>query len=134
MRITNRILLDANFVFFEKFSKKIVDMVSYFFTKMVKMRVVSKKTLEEYYKKHPDSKGSLLAWHEKITSTNWIDFNHLKAGFGAVDFVGNNHYVFNIKGNSHRLVAVIQFTPQRALIRFIGTHAMYDKINDISNI
>ncbi len=98
------------------------------------MRVISKKTLETYYQKHPDSKGSLLAWYEKITSTNWVDFNHLKATFGAVDYVGNNHYVFNIRGNTYRLVVVVQFIPQRALIRFIGTHAEYDKIKDISNI
>lgn len=98
------------------------------------MRVISKKALEQYYQKHPDSRGALLAWHEKFVSENWVDFNHLKTAFRSVDFVGCNHYVFNIKGNSYRLVVVVQFVPQRALIRFIGTHAEYDKIKDIANL
>lgn len=98
------------------------------------MRVISKKTIEDYYTAHPDSRGALLAWYERITSTDWRDFNHLKSGFPSVDFVGNNHYVFNIRGISYRLVVVIQFVPQRALVRFIGTHAEYDKIKDIAFI
>ncbi len=98
------------------------------------MRVISKKTLENYYTTHPDTKGALLAWYKMITSTDYTDFNHLKADFQTVDFVGNNHYVFNIRGNKYRLVVVVQFTPHRVLIRFIGTHAEYDKIKDISKI
>lgn len=98
------------------------------------MRVISKRKIQEYYAKHPNSRGALLSWYEKFTSDNWIDFNHLKTAFPSTDYVGNNHYVFNIKGNDYRMVVVIQFTPQRALIRFIGTHAEYDKIKDIGFI
>lgn len=98
------------------------------------MRVISRKKLIEYYEKHSDAKTPLLTWYKCFTSTEWRDFNHLKTTFPTADFVGNNHYVFNIKGNSHRLVVVIQFTPQRALIRFIGTHTDYDKIKNIAFI
>lgn len=98
------------------------------------MRVISKRTIQEYYERHPDSKSSLLAWYEIFTSKDWEDLNDVKKVFPSADFVGNNHYVFNIKGNKYRLVVVIQFTPQRALIRFIGTHAEYDKIKDIAFI
>lgn len=98
------------------------------------MRVISKRTIEAYYTNHPDCKSSLLAWYERFTQTEWRDFNHIKTAFPSTDYVGNNHYVFNIRGNSHRLVIVIQFIPQRGLIRFIGTHAEYDKIKDISNL
>ncbi len=98
------------------------------------MRIISKRTIEAYYEKHPETKGPLLAWHERFIQTDWVDFNHLKKAFPSADFVGNNHYVFNIKGNSYRLVVVIQFTPHRGLIRFIGTHAEYDKIKDIANL
>ena len=98
------------------------------------MRVISKKTLIDYYTKHPATRGALLSWYDKITKTEWRDFNHLKSVFASVDYVGKNHYVFNIKGNEYRLIVIIQFVPQRALIRFIGTHAEYDKIRDISNL
>lgn len=98
------------------------------------MRVISIKTIKAFYEKHPDSRGALLSWYERFTATNWRDFNHLKTAFPSADFVGNNHYVFNIKGNDYRLVVVVQFTPQRALIRFVGTHDDYDKIKNIAFI
>ena len=98
------------------------------------MRVISKKTLVDYYKKHPIAREALLTWHARMEEIEYKDFNHLKKYFPSVDLAGNNHYVFNIKGNTYRLVVVIQFTAQRALIRFIGTHAEYDKIKDISKI
>jgi len=54
--------------------------------------------------------------------------------FNNVDYVGNDRYVFNIKGNHYRLVVVIRFLKGRVFIRFVGTHAEYDKIQDIQNI
>lgn len=54
--------------------------------------------------------------------------------FNTVDYVGNDRYVFNIKGNDYRLIVVIRFVKGRVFIRFIGTHAEYDKITDIKNI
>ena len=53
--------------------------------------------------------------------------------FNSVDNVGNQHYVFNIRGNNYRLIVVIKFTIKTVLIRFIGTHAEYDVI-DAKNI
>ena len=55
-----------------------------------------------------------------------------KKTFNSVDNVGNQHYVFNIRGNNYRLVVVIKFTIKTVLIRFIGTHADYDKL-DVKN-
>lgn len=49
--------------------------------------------------------------------------------FNSVDNVGNQHHVFNIRGNNYRLVVVIKFTIKTVLIRFIGTHVEYDKLN-----
>ena len=53
----------------------------------------------------------------------------IKKDFPSVDYVGNQRYVFNIKGNNYRLVFVIKFVPQFVFIRFVGTHAEYDKID-----
>lgn len=57
----------------------------------------------------------------------------MKKTFNSVDRVGNQHYVFNIKGNDYRLIVVVKFMIKTVLIRFIGTHAEYDKI-DAKNI
>lgn len=98
------------------------------------MRIITKTTIKQYYTEHPQAKAGLLDWVEKVENAVWNDFNDIKQTFNSVDFVGNQHYVFNIQGNNYRLVVVVQFTPQTVYIRFIGTHAEYDKIKDIENI
>lgn len=99
------------------------------------MRVITKRKLIEYYIKHPEAKSALEDWYDFATKGNWTDFNQLrKAWSNSVDYVGNNRYVFNIKGNSFRLIVIILFTPALIYIRFVGTHAEYDKIKDASKI
>ena len=72
--------------------------------------------------------------YTKTEEAEWKSLQDIKQTFNSVDYVGNQHYVFNIKGNDFRLVVVIKFTPQHVFIRFIGTHAEYDKITDIQNL
>ena len=98
------------------------------------MRVIAKKKLVEYYTLHPQAKTALDDWFEKTEKAEWHSFDDIKKTFNSVDYVGNQHYVFNIKGNDFRLVVVIKFTPQNVFIRFIGTHAEYDKIEHIENL
>lgn len=64
----------------------------------------------------------------------WGNFNDVRNTFGSVDAVGNDRYVFNIKGNDYRLIAMIFFDKRTVYIRFIGTHAEYDKIKDCSRV
>ena len=98
------------------------------------MRVIAKSTLVAYYTKNPQAKTALEDWYEKTKGAEWSCFSDIKKTFNSVDSVGNKRYVFNIKGNDFRLVVMILFTPQRVYIRFVGTHAEYDKIANIQKI
>lgn len=98
------------------------------------MRIISKSTLVNYYTKVPQSKTALEEWYEKTKKSEWTCFADIKNTFNSVDAVGNQRYVFNIKGNDFRLVVLIQFTPKTVYIRFVGTHREYDAIKDIQNI
>ncbi|MBD5242315.1 MAG: type II toxin-antitoxin system HigB family toxin [Barnesiella sp.] len=98
------------------------------------MRIISARTIRLYYEAHPESKSALQDWFKKVEAAEWSDFSDMRRTFNSVDYVGNQHYVFNIKGNDFRLVAVVKFTVHFVLIRFIGTHSEYDKIKDIANI
>lgn len=98
------------------------------------MRIISKSTLVEYYTKEPQARSALEEWYEKTRRAEWTCFADMKQTFNSVDAVGNQHYVFNIKGNDYRLVVVVQFTPKTVFIRFVGTHKEYDRIKDIQNI
>lgn len=98
------------------------------------MRIISERTIRFYYEAHPEAKSALQDWTSKVKESNWKNLADIKQTFNSVDYVGNQHYAFNIKGNDFRLVAVVKFTIKFVLIRFIGTHAEYDKIKDIANI
>ena len=105
-----------------------------FASKKNRMRIIAKSTLVAYYTENPQAKIALEDWYEKTKEATWTCFADIKNTFNSVDSVGNKRYVFNIKGNGYRLVVLILFTPQRVYIRFVGTHAEYDKIKDIQNI
>lgn len=120
------------FYFLEK-SFVIQNLYLYLF-KYFKLRVIAKKALVDFYTKHADSKVYLEDWYEKVSEANWQSFSDVKQLFNSVDYVGNDRFVFNIRGNNYRLVALILFIPKRVYIRFVGTHSEYDTITDIKNI
>lgn len=99
------------------------------------MRIVSHRKLKEFYDQpgHQDAKIPLERWYQVVEEANWHSFAEMRMYFGAVDSVGNQHYVFNIAGNKYRLVVVVKFVMDYVFIRFVGTHQEYDKI-DAANI
>lgn len=97
------------------------------------MRIIARSKIIEYYTEHPDAETALEDWYQKVKKAEWTCFADMKQMFNSVDNVGNQHYVFNIRGNNYRLIVVIKFTIKTVLIRFIGTHAEYDVI-DTKNI
>lgn len=96
-----------------------------------RMRIVSHRKLKEFYetKGHEDSRVPLERWYNIAEKAEWRNLSEIKVDFPATDYVGNQHYVFNIKGNNYRLVIVVKFTIGYIFIRFIGTHKEYDKID-----
>ena len=98
------------------------------------MRIVAKSTLIAYYQKHPQAKLPLEERYAKASQAEWDNFADMRNTFATVSQVGNQHYVFNIKGNDYRLVVVVLFTPKTIYIRFVGTHAEYDRITNINTL
>lgn len=93
------------------------------------MRILTEQALNQYSEKHPDVKAALQEWVLKVKQSEWTCFADIKKTFNSVDNIGGQRYVFNIKGNNYRLVVVVRFTIKYVFIRFVGTHAEYDKIN-----
>jgi mRNA interferase HigB len=92
------------------------------------MVIISKAMLRIFCLRHPDATTALNDWYRLARIMQWATFAELRATFNSVDYVGNDRYVFNIKGNRYRLVAMIFFDIRTVYIRFIGTHAEYDRI------
>jgi mRNA interferase HigB len=95
------------------------------------MRVVSHRKLREFYETsgREDSRIALHRWYKIAEKAQWKNLSDLKRDFPLVDYVGNQRYVFNIKGNNYRLVVVIKFTIGYIFIRFVGTHQEYNQID-----
>ncbi len=93
------------------------------------MRIISRKTLREFLEQHPDTEQSLKAWYHDTKRANWKTPADIKDAYRNASFVGNNRVVFNIKGNQYRLVVAIQYQHGIIYVRFVGTHAEYDKID-----
>lgn len=84
------------------------------------MRVIAISTLKVFWESHPNSEQALKEWYAKARRANWSSLNDIRKDFNSVDYVGNQRYVFNIKGNHYRLVVAVKFTPKLVYIRFVG--------------
>ena len=95
------------------------------------MRIVSRATLKSFWeqKKYKDSEQPLKAWFDESKHADWKSPHDIKEMYRNASFVGNNRVVFNIHGNKYRLIVAINYTFSMCYIRFIGTHAEYDKVN-----
>ena len=93
------------------------------------MRIIAKKTLRDFWERHPDSEQQLKSWFQETSKAIWTGPGKIKKEYPSASFLAGNRVVFNIKGNHYRLVVKVNYDYQLIWIRFIGTHAMYDKIN-----
>ena len=91
-----------------------------------RMRVISRRTLREFWDLHSPAKEPLMAWFQLMQSAKYVDFNALRRTFGAADYVAP-HTVFNVGGNKYRVIVVIHYNRQRAYIRAVLTHADYNR-------
>lgn len=91
------------------------------------MVIISKAILRNFSEQYPEAQAALYKWYEETKTANWKDFAAIKKTFNSVDAVGNERYVFDIKGNHYRLIARIIFRVRTVFILFIGTHSQYEK-------
>lgn len=93
------------------------------------MRVFVRRTLQNFWEEHSDSEEYLTKWYAVATKAEWRSPADVKEVFCHASILKNSRIVFNIKGNSYRLVARFEFKRQFIFIRFIGTHQEYDRID-----
>jgi mRNA interferase HigB len=98
------------------------------------MEIKNITIIDDFCRKHADAAEPMNQWMSAVEVAQWKNPHELKAEFPTADCVGNRHYVFDIKGNTYRLITVIVFFDGMVDIRFVGTHAEYDKLNKTKNI
>ena len=93
------------------------------------MIIANKTLLDEFVQSHVQALKPINKWLAQVTEARWKSHAELKLQFPSADYVKNGRYVFNIGGNKFRIVTVVIFIGGVMNIRFIGTHAEYDKID-----
>lgn len=93
------------------------------------MRIIAVGTLRDFWEKYPDAEQQLKAWYDEAKVAEWRTPAAVKAQYGNASIIANNRVVFNIKGNDYRLIVAIAYKTGVIFIKFIGTHAEYDKVD-----
>lgn len=95
------------------------------------MRIIAKRTLQEFWERHRAAKEPLQRWYRTVSKQDiiWRTPADVKQKYASASIVAGNRVVFNIKGNDYRLVVKINYEYGIVYVRFIGTHAEYDDVD-----
>jgi mRNA interferase HigB len=96
------------------------------------MRIIAQHTLVEFWEKHPRAKPSLIHWHQITKSANWQQAQDILGSFSKAKVLGPERARFEIGGGDYRLIVAFDFRRQIAFVKFLGTHAEYDRIDDLT--
>ena len=96
------------------------------------MRIIALSTLKKFWKQNSDYTDAIeptLSWYQHALKADWASPTDVKRDFGNASILKDGRVVFNIAGNKYRLIVWINYAYRVVYIRFIGTHAQYDKID-----
>jgi mRNA interferase HigB len=93
------------------------------------MRIVAKRMLRAFWERFREAEEPLQAWYREVEKEDWDGPARLKSKYRNASIIKGNRAVFNIKGNDYRLVVKINYQYRVVYVRFVGTHAEYDKVN-----
>lgn len=93
------------------------------------MRIFNRSAITFYGRKYPNAREALSAWYAEASKADWGSPNAVKRQFPKASVVSGNRLVFNILGNSYRLIVSFEYKFRAGYVKFFGTHAEYDRID-----
>lgn len=93
------------------------------------MRVIAVGALREFWVRHPEAEQALRAWYDEVRHARWARPQDIRDRYASASFLGAHRVVFNIRGNQYRLVVAVAWRFEAVYIKFVGTHADYDRID-----
>ena len=93
------------------------------------MRILARRRLREFWTLHPDAEDALRAWFADASRADWSTPAEIRSIYRNASILPGNRVVFNIRGNTYRLVVVVNYSYRMVYIRFVGTHAEYDRVD-----
>jgi len=96
------------------------------------VNVVTRRALPDCWTKHPRAEGPLKTWYRLAKAFDWRTHQDIRDQFRSADFLADNRVVFDIAGNHYRLIVRVSYTYRQVLVKIVGTHAEYDRIDPVS--
>jgi mRNA interferase HigB len=93
------------------------------------MNIYNRSSIITFYEKHPDCRETLEKWYHDVLSKKWRRPSDVTKDFNTARVVANNRAVFMVNRNDYRLIAEINYLKGWVFIKFIGTHAAYNKVD-----
>ncbi len=93
------------------------------------MRVFSRSTVTAYAESHADARQNLFAWFHEVEKAKWTGPEDVKRNYPSASIINRERVVFNISGNNYRIIVMVKYEFHVVYIRFLGTHAEYDKVD-----
>lgn len=93
------------------------------------VRIISVASLKRFWEVHNQAEQPLKAWVDEVSKAQWKTLQDIKDKYRTADFLSNNRVVFDIKGNHCLLIVAVAYRFQAVYIKFVGTHAEYDRVN-----
>ena len=96
------------------------------------MRIIATSNLDDFGGKHPDAKAALDRWVAVMSEAECRTPAEIVAVFGSSKVVSADRVRFEIAGGNYRLIVGFKFKNQIAFVKFIGTHAEYDRVDALT--
>lgn len=93
------------------------------------MRIISTRTIRDFFHRHPNAEPTFMEWIRSVRRARWMTPNDLRSDYPTASILPNNRAVFRLGGGKYRLIVVIHYNRGIVFVRFVGTHAEYDKID-----
>jgi mRNA interferase HigB len=96
------------------------------------MRIIARSTLVAFWEKHPETKAALTHWQNVAKAADWQNINDVQSAFSKAKALNGERARFAVAGGDYRLVVAFDFRRAIAFVKFIGTHADYDRIDALT--
>ena len=96
------------------------------------MRIIARNTVMAFWERHPETRASLLHWLQVVKSAHWTGINEAQAAFSKAKALNRERVRFEVAGGDYRLIVAFNWRHQIAFVKFIGTHAEYDRIDALT--
>lgn len=96
------------------------------------MRVIALNTLTAFWTKHPETRVPLQRWHTIAKAAKWATTNEVQEAFTTAKVLNGERVRFDVAGGNYRLIAAFDFKRQITFVKFVGTHAQYDRVDALT--